>query len=81
MKEKMRNDLIDSTLVGVGIPAYVIGIDAISAAKEAGGLNSDIIKDAVSKTNPKTLIMAGCAAGTAFYLGKLITRQISEPSR
>lgn len=78
MKKETKDDLIDSTIVAVGIPAYVIGMDAFSAAKEAGGLKSDILKEVVSKSNPKTLITAGCAAGAAFYLGKQVTRKIDH---
>lgn len=77
MKDKIKDDLVDSTLVGMGIPTYVIGIDTFTAAKEAGGLNADIFKEAVSKANPKTLVMTGCAAGAAFYLGKVVTHQIN----
>lgn len=78
MKEETRNDLTDSALVGAGIPAYVMVMDTLSAAKEAGGLTGDVIKEVASKSKPKTLIMAGCAAGTAFYLGKIISRQINQ---
>ena len=78
MKKETKDDLIDSAIIAVGIPAYVIGLDTVSAAKEAGGMKFDILKEAVSKANPKTLVTAGCAAGAAFYLGKLVTRKIDQ---